>query len=94
MQSPPLITVKNVKKSFSGASGLVEVLHDVSFEIPESSLTIIYGASGSGKSTLLNLLMGLSAPTDGKVLFRNADVYSFDVKELGNFRANTMGMVQ
>jgi len=90
----PIIQAKNVKKSFPTASGVVEVLRDVNFDIPEASFTIIYGASGSGKSTLLNLLMGLSAPTEGRVLFNDQDVYSLSGRDLANFRANTMGVVQ
>lgn len=90
----PIIQALAVKKSFPTASGDVEILHDANFEVPDGSFTIIYGASGSGKSTLLNLIMGLSAPTQGRMLFDGQDVYSLGGKALADFRANTMGMVQ
>lgn len=32
------------------------VLHDISFTVPERSMTAIVGPSGSGKSTILNLI--------------------------------------
>ncbi|CAI9626304.1 unnamed protein product [Alternaria burnsii] len=43
----------------------VQVLHDVSFNIPQGSCTAIVGSSGSGKSTIASLLLKLYQ-TDGK----------------------------
>lgn len=47
----------------------VPVLKDVSFLVPEGTMTAIVGASGSGKSTIVRLLLGLEAPLRGTVLF-------------------------
>lgn len=93
-KNEPLIYVKNVSKSFKTASGVVQVLHNVNFEILDGSFTIIYGPSGSGKSTLLNVLIGLDAPTTGQVTYDNKDLYAMDLDERAFFRAHTMGMVQ
>lgn len=35
-----------------------DVVHDISFQVPEGSVTALVGTSGSGKSTLLHLLGG------------------------------------
>jgi manganese transport system ATP-binding protein len=43
------------------------VLVNVSFEIPEGSLTAIIGPNGSGKSTLLHALVGLLPPRTGSL---------------------------
>jgi putative ABC transport system ATP-binding protein len=94
MGTTNLIEIKNVKKQFPTAAGTVEVLHDVSFAIPEGSFTIIYGPSGSGKSTLLNTLIGLDAPTNGTVMYGGKDLYSLNADELAYYRANSMGLVQ
>ena len=90
----PLIRVKNLSKSFKTASGVVQVLRDVNFEILDGSFTIIYGPSGSGKSTLLNALIGLDPPTTGQVTYDGKDLYVMDKNERAFFRAHTMGMVQ
>lgn len=37
----------------------MQVLDNVSFEIPRNTICAVVGASGSGKSTLVNLLLGL-----------------------------------
>jgi ATP-binding cassette, subfamily B, bacterial len=55
------------------------VLHDVSFEIPNNTVTAIVGASGSGKTTLLKLLLSYYPASSGQILlddFNINDVYS------------------
>jgi ATP-binding cassette, subfamily C, bacterial CydCD len=53
----------------SGAPGgdhlTVRTIHDLSFELPRGSVTLIEGPSGSGKSTLLDVLAGLVTPESG-----------------------------
>ena len=47
-----------------------DVLHDVSFAVPEGSITCIVGPNGAGKSTLLAVISGLLKPRSGQVLIR------------------------
>lgn len=58
----------HVSKRFLQASGSLEVLRDVSFDVPAREIVAIVGPSGSGKSTLLNLAAGLLLPDEGRVL--------------------------
>jgi ATP-binding cassette subfamily C protein len=44
------------------------VLRTVDLEIRAGSVTAIVGASGAGKSTIADLMMGLLAPTDGRIV--------------------------
>jgi NitT/TauT family transport system ATP-binding protein len=67
----PLISVKDLSKSFSGPDGKpVPVLDGISLNVDEGEFVALLGRSGSGKSTLLRCIAGLIAPTDGEVLFR------------------------
>ncbi|KHO28825.1 ATP-binding cassette domain-containing protein [Corynebacterium minutissimum] len=59
----PVITLKNVTKTYRG----VTALDDVSLKVREGERLGIIGGSGSGKSTLLKLLTGLTSPTSGTV---------------------------
>ncbi|PZU19726.1 MAG: nitrate ABC transporter ATP-binding protein [Shinella sp.] len=48
--------------------GAVEVLKDISLDIPQGQIICLIGPSGCGKSTLLRFLGGLERPTSGQVL--------------------------
>ncbi|MGN7293304.1 ABC transporter ATP-binding protein [Rhizobium sp. SAFR-030] len=48
--------------------GAVEVLRDISLEIPQGQIVCLVGPSGCGKSTLLRFLGGLERPDRGEVL--------------------------
>lgn len=65
-----LLEVKNLRKRFDE----LLVLDDVSFEVPDNSVTAFIGASGSGKSTLLRAINLLEQVDDGQVLFDGQDI--------------------
>ncbi|SFP77400.1 ABC transporter ATP-binding protein [Tranquillimonas alkanivorans] len=46
----------------------VEVLRDISLDIPAGRIVCIVGPSGCGKSTLLRFIGGLERPTEGQVV--------------------------
>ena len=54
---------------------LEEVLSGLSFEIRQGERIGIIGPTGSGKSTTVDLLMGLLAPTSGKIKIDNIDLH-------------------
>jgi iron(III) transport system ATP-binding protein len=64
-ETPPRdgIQVTNLRRRY----GKLEVLHGISFEIPEGSVCTLLGSSGSGKTTTLRLLAGLDTPDDGEI---------------------------
>src|SRR6516164_1999528 len=67
----PLISVRNLSKSFAGPGGRpLPVLDDINLDVAEGEFVALLGRSGSGKTTLLRCIAGLMAPTTGEVLFR------------------------
>src|SRR5919204_37783 len=66
--APSKLAIENVSKSFTGASGPVLALDQVSLNVAEAEFVCIVGASGCGKSTLLNIIAGLEKPDSGMVL--------------------------
>ena len=59
-----MIVVKNLVKTIETPTHRVEILRDISFEVPASQVVAFMGPSGSGKSTLLGMLAGLDWPTE------------------------------
>ena len=60
--------------NLSSAYGKNVVLQDVSFTVESGEVITLVGPSGSGKSTLLRVLVGLTPPTGGKVVFRGEEI--------------------
>ena len=58
-----LIRCENVSIGYEGQT----VVHDLSFEVGENDYLYIVGENGSGKSTLVKSLLGLKAPSKGKI---------------------------
>jgi ATP-binding cassette, subfamily B, bacterial len=65
-----LIELRDITLEFDGK----KVLDNVSFVIKPNSNTAIIGPTSAGKSQLLSILVGLSQPTSGHVLFDNIDI--------------------
>ena len=59
-----MLTLSNIRKSFSG----VEVLHGVSFDISEGCVTALVGENGAGKSTLVNIISGVYTDYSGEMV--------------------------
>ncbi|MBQ0050833.1 MAG: amino acid ABC transporter ATP-binding protein [Treponema sp.] len=60
----PIISVKNIKKTFQDN---VQVLKDISFDVNEGQVLGIIGPSGSGKSTMLRCIAQLEQVNDGTI---------------------------
>ncbi len=59
------------------------ILDDINLELG-SEFVAITGPNGSGKSTLAKIIMGLIAPTSGKIYFEDEDITNLTVDERAN----------
>ena len=59
-----------------------EVLHGISFSVPQGSLTALVGESGSGKSTLAKLLVHFYDVTDGRITLGGQDLREMSLASL------------
>jgi len=84
----PVIELVDVSLSF----GTKQVLNHLNLRIVAGQTTVIVGRSGSGKSVLLKLMMGLLAPTSGKVLLFGHDLAKVSPREMLELRKR-MGML-
>ncbi len=50
------------------------ILHNINFEVQESSIYVILGPNGAGKTTLFRTIAGILEPYSGRVMFDNEDL--------------------
>ncbi len=89
----PLISLRDVRKSFITNGNRLDVLQGVDLDIYEGEMVAIVGASGVGKSTLLHVLGTLERPDHGEVLYQGERVFTYDEQRLASFRNETIGFV-
>jgi len=68
--SEPLLSVRNLTKTFEVGSHQVRAVDGVSFDLQHGECLAVVGESGSGKSTLANMVLGIYPPTSGEMLFK------------------------
>jgi putative ABC transport system ATP-binding protein len=91
--TPVLIEVKDVAKSYRIGKQTVQALNGVSLQVHEGEFVAITGVSGSGKSTLLQLLGGLDKPSSGSISVAGRELGRMHDRELSRFRGQTIGFV-
>ena len=82
----PLISVKNLSKSFPG----VKALDGVQFELRAGEVHALMGENGAGKSTLMKILAGVYRKDGGEVLLDGRPV---DIESPAHAQALAIGIV-
>lgn len=87
------LSLSDVKKEYRTGSVTVPALEDVSFDLNEGEFVVILGASGAGKTTLLNLLGGMDAVTNGKIVLDGNNIAAYGKRDLTLYRRRDVGFV-
>lgn len=77
-EKAPLVSIRDVHKSF----GSLEVLKGINFDVSEGEVVCMIGRSGSGKSTLLRCINLLEKPDSGTIT-----VFGENITETKNVNA-------
>jgi putative ABC transport system ATP-binding protein len=88
-----LVRVERVTKTYRRGGESINVLNELSADIPRGDFLALMGPSGSGKSTLLNLLGGIDRPTSGSVNFGGKRLEEMGDGELARWRSSHVGFV-
>jgi branched-chain amino acid transport system ATP-binding protein len=62
----------------------VQVIRELSLDVPTGGIITILGANGAGKTTALNCLAGLLPPTSGRILFDGQDITGMAAHEVAD----------
>jgi putative ABC transport system ATP-binding protein len=93
MSSEAIVRVRDVHKFFRRGSEQIDVLMDLSLDVPGGEFLALMGPSGSGKTTLLNLIAGLDQPSEGEVWVGEQLISSMSEAQLAKWRTRHVGFV-
>lgn len=88
-----VIEVKNASKYYVNDNIVTRVLKNVSMDVRQGELMLIYGISGGGKSTLLNLISGLDRPSKGDVIVCDENLPYLSNNKLTLFRRKHVSFI-
>lgn len=88
-----LVDIRNVTKSYTRGKQKIELLHNITLDIPNGDFVALMGPSGSGKTTLLNLIGGLDKPSGGMIEVGGQRIDQLSSGELAKWRAAHVGFV-
>lgn len=89
-----MIKVENLIKTYDRRTKQAhEVLHGMSFTLPETGFVCILGASGCGKTSLLNAIGGLDSFDSGKIITDSAEIKSSGSKAFERERNANFGYI-
>jgi putative ABC transport system ATP-binding protein len=89
----PLIELRGVTKVYGRGSAAMPALRGVDMTVNEGEFVAVMGPSGSGKSTVMNIIGCLDTPTEGRYLFRNAQVGAMNRNQRAMLRRQHLGFV-
>src|SRR4030095_661515 len=76
----PLLSLKNVSRSF----GSTRAVADVSLDVAQGEFFGLLGPSGCGKTTTLRMIAGLEKPDSGTIEFQGADITNLPTDRRGS----------
>src|SRR5438094_8305283 len=88
-----MIAVRNLVKHIRNCAHEVQIIRDVTFDVPSRQFVAVMGPSGSGKSTLLGLIAGLDWPSSGSIWIDGQDITRLREDEMAELRGKKLGFV-
>lgn len=89
MEQYPILSARNIKKSF----GQTQALRGVSVDVVTGEVLAIMGPSGSGKSTLLHCLAVILGVDSGEIVFDRQQINQFNDSQRSILRRTAFGFI-
>jgi len=72
-----MLEIKSLKLTLNGKP----VIDGLNFKVKEGKIHGLLGVNGTGKTTLANLIMGISYPDEGSIIFEGQDITWYTTSE-------------
>ena len=69
-QAAPVLSVEHLGKAF----GSLRAVHDLSFHVSAGEIVGLLGPNGAGKTTTISMILGVLAPSVGRILVDGVDL--------------------
>ena len=100
-EATPLLELRNVTKIFHTGirrtmAGTTVALSNVSLTVPGefATSTAVAGESGSGKTTMARILLGLTKPSSGQVIYKGINVAEMNRTQISQYRREVQPIFQ
>ena len=87
------IVAEDLVKHYGSGDAMVTAVAGISFSINEGEFVSVMGESGAGKSTLLGMMGAMNAPSSGRLIVDDIDVYSLSQEQQADFRREFLGFI-
>jgi lipoprotein-releasing system ATP-binding protein len=91
--SEPILSVRDLRRSFSQGETVIEVLRGVNLTLAAGEIVALLGPSGSGKSTLLQAVGLLEGGFEGSISIDGVAAESLDNEGRTRMRRECLGFV-
>jgi putative ABC transport system ATP-binding protein len=87
------IMAEKLVKKYGNGGATVTAVSDISFQIESGEFVGVMGESGAGKSTLLSIMGAMNAPTSGRFVVDDIDIYNLKQEKQADFRREFLGFI-
>lgn len=94
MADQTILEVKDLKKYFNTAKGMLHAVDGVSFKVKQGETLGLVGESGCGKSTTGRCIMRLLDLTSGQIIFNNQDITNYTPRQMRPLRTDIQMIFQ
>jgi len=84
---------KDLVKQYGSGDSAVYAIRSVNFRINSGEFVSIMGESGAGKSTILSIMGAMNAPTSGRLMVDDIDIYRLGKEQRADFRREFLGFI-